>query len=307
MNKFLKNLFLFLLPLALLCLAGIFLPATPKASKSLLFAQNAKDSLLRNTSSPRIIFIGGSNLSFGLNSQLIKDKLGLNPVNTGIHANQGLLFMMRNASKFIKQGDIVVLVPEYHQFYEDYAFGGDELYRTVLDVNLDYGRNLNNKQIAGILKFLPKYSLTVINPKEYRRRKEDKYYSVNSFNAYGDAYKHWGDAKVPFESLTLSQKKIDRQVVKEMRLFRQLVEQKGGRLLVSFPGYEASSFKAGASQIKDIEITCKQNGFDLLGTPERYAIPDSLTFNTPYHLLKSGADYRTGLLIEDLKAKFPEF
>jgi hypothetical protein len=29
-------------------------------------------------------------------------------------------------------------------------------------------------------------------------------------------------------------------------------------------------------------------------------MPDSMMFNTPYHLLKTGVDYRTQLLIEDI-------
>ncbi|MEA2041760.1 MAG: hypothetical protein U9N85_04330 [Bacteroidota bacterium] len=38
-----------------------------------------------------------------------------------------------------------------------------------------------------------------------------------------------------------------------------------------------------------------------MATPERYKIPASMIFNTPYHLLKIGVDYRTELLIEDIK------
>lgn len=32
-------------------------------------------------------------------------------------------------------------------------------------------------------------------------------------------------------------------------------------------------------------------------------MPDSLMFDSPYHLLKKGVDYKTQLLIEDLKTK----
>ena len=41
--------------------------------------------------------------------------------------------------------------------------------------------------------------------------------------------------------------------------------------------------------------------FNLLSNPERYIIPDSLIFNSEYHLTKKGVDMRTFLLIEDLK------
>ena len=137
MKKFLYRLLFFLTIIILPLAFGVFMPATPYASKSLIFGNLLKDSLMENVESPRIIFLGGSNLSFGLNSQLIKDSLKLNPINAGIHASIGLIYMLSNSLEFIKKGDIVVLVPEYQQFYGDAAFGseGEELTRTIFDVN----------------------------------------------------------------------------------------------------------------------------------------------------------------------------
>ena len=66
---FIKKVILFTFPVIVFFLIGIFLPTTPRASKSLLMAEQNKKALLKNTNSPRIIFVGGSNLSFGLNSK----------------------------------------------------------------------------------------------------------------------------------------------------------------------------------------------------------------------------------------------
>ena len=82
MRKFILKLVLFALPIVIIFLLALFTPTTPRASKSLLMSSINKDSLLKNTPSPRIIFVGGSNLSFGLNSQMIKDSLSLNPATT---------------------------------------------------------------------------------------------------------------------------------------------------------------------------------------------------------------------------------
>ena len=122
MKKFVARVSLFigilLLPVVLVVAFAI---ATPPVSKSLsgsyLFAGKQKDFLLATVESPRIIFIGGSNLAFGTNSQMIKDSLGLNPVNTGLHASLGLKYMLDNTYRYIKKGDIVVVAPEYEHFY----------------------------------------------------------------------------------------------------------------------------------------------------------------------------------------------
>ena len=77
MRRFILQLIWFLMPIVILFVVGLLLPATPRASKSLLVANLQKDSLLENTKPPRVIFVGGSNLSFGLNSQMIKESLNM--------------------------------------------------------------------------------------------------------------------------------------------------------------------------------------------------------------------------------------
>jgi hypothetical protein len=39
----------------------------------------------------------------------------------------------------------------------------------------------------------------------------------------------------------------------------------------------------------------------VMGSPERYVMPETLMFDTPYHLIKKGVDLRTELMIEDIK------
>ena len=104
MKKFNIKVSLFLvLPLFVLSLTIILLPPSEFFKKSLFFSLIDKNKLLEETNKPRLIFIGGSNLSFGLDSKRIKDSLKFNPINTGIHTSLGLKFMLANAEKFILQ------------------------------------------------------------------------------------------------------------------------------------------------------------------------------------------------------------
>ena len=41
--------------------------------------------------------------------------------------------------------------------------------------------------------------------------------------------------------------------------------------------------------------------FGEFGTPEKYKIPDDMMFDTIYHLSKKGVDFRTNLLILDIR------
>ena len=131
-----KKTVLILTLISALCLFIISLPPSPRVSGSQLYGKIAKDSLLRNTKNDRIIFIGGSNLSFGLNSQMIKDSLKFNPINTAINANIGLEYMLVNTLQYIKENDVIIIAPEYAHFSKNTIHGaGKEMITTVAEVD----------------------------------------------------------------------------------------------------------------------------------------------------------------------------
>lgn len=299
MKKFITNLILFSLTIIVFILAiGLGLPSTPRDSKSLLYAKIKKDSLLKNSLSPRIIFIGGSNLSFGLNSQTVKDSLRLNPINTAIHASIGLQHMMDNTIQYVNEGDIVVIAPEYSHFFGRFVYGGEELLRTIVDVKY---APLKTNQIKNIYKYLPKLALSKINPLGYIDTRESDVYSVNSFNEYGDVYTHWGlEQRKIVTSLGIDDD-YNPNTIRLINDFRIELKKKNASLYITYPSFQASSFDNNIKQIKKVENELINSGFELLGYPERYRMNDSLMFNTPYHLSKEGVDLRTQLLIEDIK------
>ena len=300
MKKFLKRITWFILPLILLFLSGLFLPATPRTSTSLLFAALKKDSLLANVKAPRIIFVGGSNLSMGLNSRMIKDSLHLNPVNTAIHAGLGLKYMLENTLPYIKEGDTIILVPEYSHFYRDYSAASEELLRSVADANPSTVKLLNTKQVYNLIPFLPKFSLSKFKPSEYRGYKDNKVYSRLSFNEFGDSEGHWnlkGSAVAPKDI----NGEYNADIINKIKAFQNEIEKKKATLYISFPGLQDKSYNLEVKKIKNIEKELIKSKFKLLGNTNRYVMPDSLMFDTPYHLTKQGLDLRTKLLIEDYK------
>lgn len=301
MKKFVIKIIVFVFPAIALFLLGILLPVTPRASKSLLMASKNKNLLIQETLSPRIIFVGGSNLSFGLNSQMIKDSLQLNPINTAIHASIGIKFMLDNTLDYVQNGDIIVLVPEYSHFYRSLNFGSKELMRIIFDVDLKNIKHLNIAQIANVISHLPQYSLTKFKPTEYLNVKESDVYSVNSFNQFGDTYTHWKMKQQEFAPYGKINDEFKLDVIKYFEEFNTALKRKGGILLVSFPGFQETSFNKSKIAIQKVNDELLKSSLMLIGTPERYKIPDSLMFNMPYHLNKQGVDYRTELLIEDIK------
>jgi hypothetical protein len=303
MKLFLKKLGIFFCLLAVIFVIGILLPVTPRTSANLLFGQVRKDSLLRKVPSPRIIFIGGSNLSFGLNSQLIYDSLHINPINTAIHANLGLVYMMDHTLPFIQKNDIVIISPEYQQFYGDIAYGSEELLRTLVEISPREILGLKREQVINTMVELPRYSFSKFKPSEYFVPPDlTGLYSVNSFNKFGDTYIHWNKPQEKGQPDAPIRQPFNPNIVVKMKDFEQAIKNKEAKLYVTFPCYGASSFDNNAQQITKVFEEIKNNHFNVLGSPEKFRMPDSLIFNTNYHLTKRGVDLRTNLLISDLEA-----
>jgi hypothetical protein len=305
MRRFVIKVLVFIfLTIIIFAVLLFLLPPTPRASKSLLFAEIKKDSLLINKQSPRIIFVGGSNLSFGLNSQMIKDSLRLHPVNTAIHASIGMKYMLENTLQYVKESDIFVLAPEYDYFYREWDYGSEELMRMILDVNKKNIRLLSLRQMINCTPFIGNLVLSKFDKFEYLNIVESDVYSVNSFNQYGDVYTHWDMQKRKFKPyVKINIAKYNPEVMEGIKTISKKMQEKGASVFISYPGLQDSSFLNSKESIKKVEKEYIANDFILLGTPERYMMLDSFMFNTPYHLNKKGMDYRTKLLIEDLRAE----
>lgn len=301
MRTFLLKISAFGFSMILLIIAGLLTPPTPRASKSLYMSAAQKDSLLRHTPSPRMILVGGSNLSFGLNSGIIEDSLGVHPVNTAIDAGMGLNYMLDNTKRFIREGDVVVVVPEYQHYFGSTAYGSDELLRVIFDADSGTIGLLEYEQWLNIWKFIPKYSFSKLQPTEYFNYKVKDIYAVDSFNRYGDAVSHWGRERLDFEPLERLTGSFNPAVIRKLVEFREYIEAKGATLHVSYPCLQDASFGNIREEIAVVEKALKERSFSILGTPERYRMPDSLMFNTMYHLIKEGADLRTRRLIEDYR------
>lgn len=91
------------------------------------------------------------------------------------------------------------------------------------------------------------------------------------------------------------------EVIKYFEEFSFAVKQKGGILLVTFPCLHEASFNNSKEQILKVEHELLSANLAVIGSAERYKMHDSLMFNMPYHLNKNGVDYRTKMIIEDIK------
>jgi hypothetical protein len=278
-----------------------------------------KDRLIRNTPSPKIILVGGSNLAFGIDSKEMEDSLGLRVVNMGLYAKLGLKYMLAQVRPYIKHGDVVVVVPEYDQFYGDYANGDNTLNTALLYAPADR-----------IPDFIRSYSIVdvVLRPRvENARRsflraaaaaigREDQFfppdtnpvYNRHSFNQFGDVVSHLGK-KPPHDPDSIYVKPLppikdfNRHTLEDLNSIADKAAQEKARAYFMWPSYIDRSFVINVAAIDSLQRKLVGGmRLPLIGTAKDFVYPGKLFFDTRYHLNGDGRQLRTQKMIEVLRA-----
>lgn len=307
MKVFLKKIAVFLvIPVGFL-FVGVLLPAYPGASATYLFARLDKDALLANTNPKRIILVGGSNLALSMNSQMLLDSLKMNPVNTGLDCNIGLVGMIENILSYVKRDDVILLSIEYEQFFGRLLYGGYPCPVIDFEVSPSNLQKLSVQQWFNLVRYTPGYAFGRCKVWKYFTKPQvnvDGNYMRGSFNKYGDHVSHWSlPSRKPIATREFTGN-YNQKAIGLLVDFQKRLQEKKAILLITFPPYQASSFKNTQQQIKQVVNGLQSAPLNIISTPETYMMPDSLMFDSPYHLIKKGIDQRTQLVISDVKRYF---
>lgn len=254
---------------------------------------------------PKIIIIGGSGCGFGIDSKALSEHYDMPVVNTGTHAGLGLKLQLDLFKKYISEDDIVIVVPEFSNFSKNYFCGGETAVRILSSLYPEGYRCCSVVQFLHLLTFAPKHFFNSLRFKSQGNFPvPESPYSKKALNEYGDV--------TNFEVRNYQQFNVDpvlkhyNPIVRKylMEYFRE-VESSGARMLLLPPSLASSSFENSRSFINHLyEAYGRGPEPHFIAKPDRYALPDSLYFDTPYHLTYEGVKYRTALMIEDIDYAF---
>ncbi|HEY4954846.1 MAG TPA: hypothetical protein VII02_08155 [Gemmatimonadaceae bacterium] len=277
-----------------------------------------KDHLIRTTPSPKIILVGGSNLAFGIDSRMMQDSLGLRVVNMGLYAKLGLRYMLAQVKPYINRGDIVLIVPEYDQFYGNFSEGDQTLNTALLYAPADRIRD-----------FVKSYSVidVVLRPRvESVRRSffqatasafgvKDKYfppdtnpvYNRHSFNQFGDVVSHLGKKSMNPDSIYVKElppaKEFNNRTLNELNEIGDAARERGAHAYFLFPSYIDRSYSINTSQIAWLnDRLSRRMNVPILGSPADFVYPSNWFFDTRFHLNALGRGPRTVKTIDILRA-----
>ena len=263
-----------------------------------LAAMELKHQRLKNTPSPRIIIAGGSNVTFGIDSELLETELNLPVVNLGIHAGLGLDFMLEELESVTRPGDIVLLIPEYFLHvqgeYELQTLASSlyppasEFYEEDLITDLKAHFSNNRKNLRNILNRVPPDTNTI-----YRKK---------SFNSRGDMVAH---LDLPDKETLTAEAVINYKYwegIDRMNHLSAKLDKRNATLIFMFPVLAESKFNKSREEISALKRDLENDlNAKILGEPQDFMFKDSYFYNTVYHPNAAGRQLRTEKMILLLK------
>lgn len=262
-----------------------------------------KQQRLVNTPAPRLIFVGGSGVALGLDSELIELKVKRPVLNMGVNAGFGLHYMLAQVEPSVQPGDLVLIVPEYEHFYGDLS-EGDQNLLWALRIQPEMFWQLSWRQILHVLPEFPVFIQQRVQ--EIVRSRPDPVYNRNAFTVRGDFVNHLDLPSTPLAISSIDEgNAINGNALQLLRDFRHAVEQQGGQVYLIYPAIAESFWTFGKNRqvIETLNLMIlQQNVMQPLLTPADAVWPDTLFFDTVYHLTRRGRQLRSELLAERLVA-----
>ncbi len=290
---------------------------TRSSQDDYLAAVLEKDRLIRNTPSPKIVLVGGSNLAFGIDSKQMEDSLGLSVVNMGLYAKLGLRYMLAQVNPYIERGDIVLVVPEYDQFYGDYANGDNTLNTALLYAPADRIPDfIRSYSIVDVVlrpraenarrSFLRAAAAAVGREQQFFPPDTNPVYNRHSFNRWGDMVSHLNKKGHDPDSIFVKplppMKEFNKKTLDDLNAIAETAKKKNAHAYFLFPSYIEKSYSINVPAIDSLRERLEAGiGIPVVGTPADFVYPGRLFFDTRYHLNAEGRQIRTLKMIEVLR------
>ena len=274
---------------------------------------NDKHRIAEQTLSPKLLWVGGSSGSFGINSDTLQNHIGLRVVNMAFIAPLGTYFLMNDALKEVKKGDKVFISTEYDiNKYStadvifsavDYYPDGAKYIKKDTSVTEFVGNHIKHR-LSNIRKL---FWNTVGKNKAPGANIEDStsVYFRSAFSPKGDIISHVNNFPNKVNYTLFPKKEIDySEQVKDINNLVTAAQKKGAEVYFVFPPLAKSTYLYGQKAVNSVEAQIKAGvKCQVLGSAKDFVYEDSAFFDTFYHLNPASRDTNTLKIIELYKRK----
>ena len=262
---------------------------------------------IKNATGKRIILVGGSNLTFGLNSVMLKERF---PDYDIVNFSGSFMYGMYTPLELVKanahEGDIVIFCPEYYG--ATYAITEPTYITNWQYIESNYAI-LEDIDIRNTPQLFAQYVTYLSRKREIlpgKLKNTDSVYIRSGINSYGDLTvyrKNKTGANIVLPNLGLitpAGMNLYNSVCKELT-------EKGVTCLFSFPpvpgGVGARDYidTMTVDFLKKLNESLDARYCTIISKCSDYSFDASLFYDDKYHLTLDGAKERTRALIKDLE------
>ena len=307
-----------IIPTVITLLLVLAIPATllcwgflghPQYEDTFMGELKHKVQLLRDTPGKRIILIGGSCVAFGIDSSLLELAFPeYQTVNFGMYAALGTTVMLDLSEDHIREGDIIILIPEQQEqtlsgFFDPAVMwqGVDGAYRLLF--------SLTPEQLGQMLGQFPyfaseKFSWILQN----QSPQPEGVYRRDSFNQKGDIVSELCvqnrmpggfDAETP---IRFDPGMVTSEFLERVNAYATAVSEKGAKLWYGFCPMNADAVEDPEDADFFYDTLQAQLTFPVLGNPHDSILEPGWFYDTNFHLNASGKILYTRNLIRSIKA-----
>ena len=268
-----------------------------------------KVHLLEETPGPRIVLIGGSSAAFSVDSELLEQEFpDYSVVNFGMYAALGTTVMLDLAESRIREGDIVILLPEQSEQTLSGYFDASVMWQG-LDGAFSLVGDLPREKQKALLGAFPafagqklSYALSGSTPAP------PGVYARSSFNEYGDVDSplcarnempggYDENTRIRFDADILSTDYIDR-----VNRFAETVAKNRGECWYMLCPVNRAAVSGDATPEDFYQVLRQSIACPLIGNPNDSVMDPGWFFDTNFHLNSSGKLLYTRALADGIKA-----
>ena len=273
--------------------------------------------LEQNKNKRKIILVGGSNVAFGFNSELLEKEFpDYKVINFGLYAALGTKIMIDLSKEYINNGDIVIISPEISSQSMSLYFNPINTLKALedkLSIIKDLPKDNKKEVINSTFEFVRErrqYSEPIVSTGVYQRK---------NFNQYGDIYYTEKDSN---DILLRSQNRmgslhydpsmlvdfsfeLDNEFINYLNDFKNYIYDRKANIYFAFsPVNELSTIQKG-EELKIATSNFYWNlknklNMEVIGNPMEYVMDAHYFYDSNYHLNDNGAILRTRLFAQDL-------
>ena len=258
---------------------------------------------LQSLDGPKIVLVGNSNLSFGMDSSQLEAAFGMSVVNMGLHGGLGNAFHEEMCRLGVSQGDIVILC--HTDYSDDDTIPDSALAWITLEKHSQLWPLIRAKDVLSMLRAYPDYFkdslVSKLTGAPDNQASDATCYSRSAFNLYGDIVRR-PDDRYQFTPDSVEVPQVNDTCTQRINALDAYLRERGAVLLIAAYPIASGAYTPDVSEYDAFEAELRRKvSCPVISHYRDYLIPYEFFYNSCFHLSEEGADIRTKQLIQDIQ------